>query len=269
MTGETLRNAILNGEKVYGTLAVSGSPHFFAAMRNLPIDFIFIDMEHITYNVETLSWMCHAYRAANIAPIVRILSPDPYLASRALDYGAQGILAPYVEQVEDVVNLVGAVKYKPIKGEKLKQILQNRSSITPKLKAKLDETNKDHVLFINIESPTGIDHLDAFLSIEGLDGVIIGPHDLSFSHEIPEEYTTETYKGLIARIIEKTRSHGLGAGCHSGFSHSLELQKTWVELGANIVLHGSDMTFFQEKAMDDLSKLRGITKTGKKPDISM
>lgn len=63
--------------------------------------------------------MCNAYRALGIAPIVRIPSPDPYYASMVMDGGANDIIAPYVETVEQVKALSGAVKLRPIKGMRL------------------------------------------------------------------------------------------------------------------------------------------------------
>jgi len=258
MTGNDLRKLLHSNKKVYGTLVTSYSPHFFDATINLGMDFVFIDMEHISINTENISWMCRAFKAAGVVPIVRILSPDPYLASKAIDLGASGILAPYVEQIEDVNNLIGSVKYKPLKGEKLKNIISGKSSINPNLKEKLDEINRDHLLFINIESPLGVSNLDSFLSLSGLDGVIIGPHDLSISHEIPEEYRSDEYLHLVTSIIQKTISNGLSVGCHSGFSHSLDLQSIWLQIGANIILHGADVIFYQEKASQDFASLKAL-----------
>ena len=121
MTGKQFRDALRSGKTVYGTLVTSSSPRMFDTMVSLGPDFVFLCTEHIFYNPDTLGWMCRAYRAAGINPIVRILKPDPFLATQALDSGAGTILAPYVEDIEQVLELVGAVKYRPLKGKKLKK----------------------------------------------------------------------------------------------------------------------------------------------------
>ena len=109
---ERLRRA----DRLYGTLIVSPSPHWVPVVASLGLDFVFIDTEHIPLDREKLAWMCQAYHAVGLPPIVRITSPDPYEACVALDGGAVGIVAPYVETPEQVRELVGAVKKRPLKG---------------------------------------------------------------------------------------------------------------------------------------------------------
>ena len=117
-TGKDFRDALHSGQTVYGTLVTSSSPRVFDTIVTLTPDFVFFCTEHIFYNQDTLGWMCRAYKTAGINPVVRILKPDPYLATQALDSGAGTVLAPYVEDIEQVIELVGAVKYRPLKGKK-------------------------------------------------------------------------------------------------------------------------------------------------------
>lgn len=78
--------------------------------------------------------MWWTYRGMNLAPIIRIPSPDPYQACKVLDGGASGIIAPYVEIVEEVKALVDAVKFRPLKGEKLCNVLNKKESLETGLK---------------------------------------------------------------------------------------------------------------------------------------
>ena len=123
MNGTELGHALRNGRRAYGTLIVSPSPSWPNLVATIGLDFVFIDTEHIPIDRHDLSWMCRTYRAMNIAPVVRIPSPDPYQACTVLDGGACGVVAPYIESAEQVQKLVGAVKLRPIKGRKLNQIL--------------------------------------------------------------------------------------------------------------------------------------------------
>ena len=111
MVGQDFRHALRAGNRVYGTLITSTSPKMFDSVLSLGLDFVFFCAEHVAYNPETLSWMCRAFKAAGINPVVRILEPSPFLATQALDAGACSVLVPYVEDVEDVLALVGAVKW--------------------------------------------------------------------------------------------------------------------------------------------------------------
>ena len=248
---------------MYGTLITSTSPKMFDLVINLGLDFVFLCTEHISYNPETLSWMCRAYKTAGINPVVRILEPDPFLATQALDAGARAILVPYTEKTEDVYDLVGAVKYRPLKGIKLKKILYGDEKPSPDLEAYLKAYNNDHTLLLNIESPTAVSNMDDFFSIRsadgpGVDGIIIGPHDLFVSYEMPEKFRIKEYLDLSCQIIRKARAGGVAAGCHSGSRGSLDLQIEWTKAGANIIIHSSDILLFADKLQYDLNCIRKV-----------
>ncbi len=93
------------GDVVFGTCITSTCPHMAPAVRSIPgLDFVFIDTEHVPINRTTLSWMCRAYRALGLPPLVRIPTYDPQDICAVLDGGACGILCPYVETVEQVLS---------------------------------------------------------------------------------------------------------------------------------------------------------------------
>lgn len=263
MIGQEFRDALRTGKTVFGTLITSSSPGMFDVTLSLGLDCVFLCSEHVSYNPETLSWMCRAYKAAGINPVVRIPEPSPFLATQALDAGAGAILVPYVENVEDVYDLVGAVKYRPLKGEKLRKILYGEEKPTAELEAYLKNHNKNHTLLLNIESPTGVANMEQFFAIQsvdgpGVDGIVIGPHDLSTSYDMPEKYTNQEFLDLSCGIIKKARAFGVAAGGHNGSRATLDLQLEWARAGANIILHSSDMFLFADKLQDDMNLIRAL-----------
>ncbi len=263
MTGQEFRDALRSGKNVYGTMLTSASPKMFDVTLSLNLDYVFFCDEHVAYNPETLSWMCRAYKAAGINPIVRIVEPDPFLATKALDAGAGAILVPYIEKVNDVYDLVGAVKYRPLKGEKLKRILYGKEKPTAELEAYLKNHNKNHTLLLNIESPAGVANMEEFFAIQsvdgpGVDGIVIGPHDLSTSYDMPERYMSQEFLDLSCGIIRKARLCGIAAGGHNGSRGTLDLQMEWAKAGANIIMHSSDMFHFADKMQDDMNRIKAI-----------
>jgi len=262
-TGKNFRDALRSGKTVYGTLITSGSPKMFDATVTLGLDFVFLCNEHVFYNPDTLGWMCRAYKSAGVNPVVRILAPDPYLATQALDAGAGAVLVPYVENPEDVLNLIGAVKYRPLKGKKLQRILFGEEKPDAELEAYLKKHNQNNTLLINIESETGLENLEKFLSIPsldgpGVDGVVIGPHDLSVSFGMPEKYQSKEFLDLSCGIIRKARKLGVAAGGHNGSRGSLALQMEWAKAGASIILHSADTFLFADKLHADMNRIREI-----------
>lgn len=263
MIGQEFRNALRMGNPLYGTLLTSTSPKSFDVVLSLHLDFVFLCAEHVSYNPETLSWMCRAFKAAGINPVVRILEPSPYLATQALDAGAGAILVPYVEDVEEVLALVGAVKYRPLKGKKLARILHGEEKPTEELSQYLQKHNQNNSLLLNIESESAVKNLANFAQIlsldgPGVDGFVIGPHDLSTSYNMPEDYRSADFMNLTIALIQQAKSLGVAVGGHTGYRGSLDLQKDWVKAGANIILHCSDMLLFADKLQSDLNELRKI-----------
>lgn len=152
MNGKELKAALHAGQRVYGTMIVSTSPHWPQAVKSTGADFVFIDTEHIAIDRTTLAWMCQTYRALGLAPIVRIPSPDPYAATVALDNGANGVLAPYIETVEQVQRLRGAVKLRPLKGQVLEEVLSGERELDEEMQAYVNNRCAENLLFINIEA---------------------------------------------------------------------------------------------------------------------
>jgi 4-hydroxy-2-oxoheptanedioate aldolase len=249
------------GRHVFGTLIVSPSPRWPEAVRGCGLDFVFIDTEHIALDRAQLSWMCQTYAALGLAPVVRIPAPDPYAATMALDGGAAGIIAPYVEHAEQVRALRGAVKLRPIKGQILQQLLDGEET-EPELDSYLQRAAKDRLLIVNIESRPAIAALDEILAVPGLDAVLIGPHDLSCSLGIPEQYSRPEFLAACETIFRKARAAGIGAGIH--FWGSVEEQAHFLALGANMLIHSADITLFQKHLrleLEAVKKAAGIART--------
>ena len=254
MTGNQLAAALRSGRPVFGTLLTSPSPHWPKAIATLPLDFIFIDTEHIPLNREQLAWMCVTYRALGYAPLVRIPSPSPYEATIALDGGACGIIAPYVETAEQVRQLAGAVKHRPLKGSRLEQILTGAATPDATLRDYIRTGCSENVLIVNIESAPAMEALEDIVKIDELDAVLIGPHDLSTSLGIPEQYERAEFDAAVRLILRKARAAGKGAGIH--YWHSLEQEKAWLAAGANLIVHSADLLMFIAGMKADLEVLR-------------
>lgn len=255
MTGSEFLQHMRSGKRLYGTAVASSSPLWPPAVKRAGADFVFIDTEHTPLDRGTVAQMCLTYTALGLPPLVRTPSPDPYEACQVLDGGAAGVLAPYIEHPEQVSGLVGATKMRPLKGERLEEALKGRDCLGPALDNYLSSRNRDNFLLINVESVPALERLEQILAVPGLDGVIIGPHDLSVSLGLPEQYSDPRFEKVLERIISKVREEGLGIGIHFPFHH--ELQIKWAKRGLNIILHSSDLFLFQRSLERDIAAIRG------------
>ena len=251
---QSFRDALHSGRRVYGTLVASTSPRSVESLAGLKLDCVFIDCEHIPMNWPDLGWMCRAYRGLGIVPIVRIPRADPFEACRALDVGARGIIAAYVETPEEVSLLRGAVKLRPFKGKRLADILSGKAPLDPELAAYVENYNRNNILIVNIESVAAIQALDSILAVPGLDAVLVGPHDLSCSLGKPEQYDHPLFEEAMHQIISKARAANIGVGVHN--LPTVEQDIKWGKAGLNLFLRMSDLMLFRRGLHDDLTRLR-------------
>lgn len=242
------------GKRVYGTCFTSTAPSWPMSLQKAGLDFVFIDNEHIAMNRADLAKLCQVIKSYGISPIVRIPSPDHYLVSQAIDAGAVGVVAPYLESVQQIRALVGAVKYKPLKGEVLARVLKGEGTLNEKTQAYVEKANADQMAIANIESVPAMNKLDELLSVPGLDAVFIGPHDLSVSLGHPEEYDHPEFEAAVKKIIKTSRAKGLSVGIH--FSLEPERQIKWVKEGANIVIHSFDIALFTQRLIADMKIIK-------------
>jgi len=250
----SLLQKLKNGQNVYGTCFTSTAPLWPAVVKRAGLDFVFIDTEHIPLDRTALATLCQIFRTLEITPIVRIPSPDPFLACQAIDGGALGVVAPYLESVTQIQELIGATKFRPLKGEKLTNYMRGVEEMTPALKQYITYRNAGHICIANIESVPAIAHLDELLSEEGLDAVFIGPHDLSVSLGLPEQYDHPDFEAAVRTIIHKTRAKGLSIGIH--FSSEPERQIKWMKEGVNIVVHSFDVALFSQRLQHDINLIK-------------
>jgi 4-hydroxy-2-oxoheptanedioate aldolase len=249
-----LQEALHQGRPLYGTLVTSTSPKSIEALEGLGLDCVLIDTEHIPLGWQELGWMCRAYRGIGIVPIVRIPRADPFDACRVLDMGAGGIVAAYVETAEEVKALRGATKLRPLKGRKLERLLATHSHPEGELGDYVRERNAGNILLVNIESVAAMEALDAILAVPGLDGVLIGPHDLSCSLGVPEQYDHPLFEKAVEEIIAKARAKNIGAGVHN--LPRMDQETRWKKAGLNLVLHLSDVTLVRTGLSRNLQALR-------------
>src|SRR6266850_244584 len=139
MNGREIIQALHSGQRVYSSAIVAMSPLWPSPTKQIGIDFVFVDTEHIPLDRQTLSWICQTYQALGLPPIVRIPCNDPFEACKALDAGAGGVIGPYLETPDQVRGLVGAVKWRPLKGRRLDDALRDVKTLEPELREYLEK----------------------------------------------------------------------------------------------------------------------------------
>jgi 2-keto-3-deoxy-L-rhamnonate aldolase RhmA len=243
MLGKDVRECLHTGKLVYGT-HVTHLSNLSAAgiLLNVGLDYVFICAEHMPLDSIEIANLCRFYSANGIAPIVRISNPSAVEACRALDLGAHGIVVPYVETVEQVRAMVGAVKYRPLKGKGLDEILAGKP-LSKEYQEFFPRFNENNFLIIGVESLPAYSNLDALIGVPGVDGVFLGPHDLTVSFGHPEDWDHPDYMNAVKDTIRRCHAKKIGVGLHLVTRlFSPERAKELIALGMNWVLDGADVT---------------------------
>lgn len=255
MTAKEFRQALKNRQRIYGTQIASTSPRLVDAVKGAGVDFVFIDTEHIPIGRETLSWMCQAYRNAGLPPVVRIPAPDPYQACMVLDGGAACVKVPYIESADQAREMAGATKFRPFKGRRLRALLEGQPP-PPHVAEYIRKFNEDYSLLLNIESIAGMAALDEILAVPGVDGIIIGPHDLTCSLDAPEDYRGGAFDAAARQILARCQAASVSAGLHVHHPDCVNDEIAWAKAGANVIIHSGDITLFRQTLLRDMARMR-------------
>ena len=182
MNGAELKATLKAGGRVFGTmLNVTRSPAWVPTFDAVGLDYVVVDTEHAPLGRADMGDLLHSFSASGVVPIVRIPIPDSHYVTMAIDAGAQGVLAPYCETAEQASEVVGAAKWRPLKGAAVDRLMASGEHVSDATRAYLEERNKNSVAIIGVESRAAVDNLENILSVPGIDGIFVGPNDMSIS----------------------------------------------------------------------------------------
>ena len=247
------RNKLRAGDQLIGTLLVAQTPFWPKILGDCGLGFVFIGTEHIAIGRESLSWMSRTYSAMGLPPLVRVTSPNPYDVTVAYDDGASGVVAPYLEEVAEATQLIAAARFRPLKGKRVANGQANPPLADP-LDTYIAKNTAGNTLMVNIESVPAMENLDAILEVEGIDGVLIGPHDLSCSLGLPEQYDHPEFLKATETILTQARNAGIGAGVH--YWGTTDESTRLIGMGANLFIHKADAIFLREGLQREVGALR-------------
>ena len=224
--------------------------------KTCDFDWLFIDMEHSSLDVDLASQLAMASLGAGISPIVRIPGHEHYHASRLLDNGAQGIVAPHVDTVEEAKRIVSACRYPP----------QGKRSVAgpaPQFSFKSvppgDATrmmNEETLVIVMLETPKAIANADAIAQVEGVDVLLIGTNDLCAEMGIPGQFADAKVESAYKTVIEACRKHGKFPGM--GGVYDPKLMDKYIGVGMRFILSGSDLSFIMAGARERSKLLRSV-----------
>ncbi len=215
-----------------------------------------IDMQHGVVEYSNALNMLQAISSTEVTPLARVNWNEPGQIMKILDAGCYGIICPMVSNRKEAENFVNACLYPP-KGYRsfgpIRGLLYGGSDYAK-------HSDNEILKLAMIETKEALDKLDEILSTPNLDGIYIGPADLSLA--VGEEPGFDKKEGTkafeqIQRILEAAKNKNLLAGIHNG---SVDYAKKMVSLGFNLVTIGSDQRFMSAGSKQAVESIKGTKK---------
>jgi 2-dehydro-3-deoxyglucarate aldolase/4-hydroxy-2-oxoheptanedioate aldolase len=254
MRTNTTRERLAKGETVYGCgLQVYRAPEIPRLFAAAGFDYVFIDMEHGSFNLETAHDMIIACKLAGITPIVRVGEVQYTLCARLLDQGAQGIILPRVEDPAILEEALSWMRFPPAgkRGYGINPTMIDYE--TRGMAEVIEHQNRETLVVVQFETMRAVEAADELLSLKGLDVVMIGPADLSIALGIPGQFDNPRLIEAVDHVIARCVAHSVVPGIQT---RGVTMARFWADRGMRFVGVAAEHVFLLEKCKEAIAALR-------------
>lgn len=237
---DTLRQRILNHDILLGAWMQIGHPAIAEIFARSGFDWVCVDLEHGAIDLETMTNIFRTLEHTSCTPIARLPANDPVWIHRALDAGARGLIIPMVKTAEEAEAAVREAKYPPrgVRGFGYSRANMHGMDFD----TSIARANDDIAMIMQIEHKDAISNLDAILSVPDVDGLFIGPLDLSGSMGITGQMDHPDMISALKHYREACRQHGVSVGMHIVRPDEKSIRRA-LEEGYTLIALGLDNVF--------------------------
>jgi 2-dehydro-3-deoxyglucarate aldolase/4-hydroxy-2-oxoheptanedioate aldolase len=224
-------------------------------------DYAFVDLEHSGFGFDTLKSMIRYMQAAELPTLVRVPSQEYHHVARALDVGAEGIMAPMIGSADDAKRLLSYIKYPPQGARGVAVgIGHDDYTVGPVLK-KLRDANKRTTFFVLIETEEGAENADEIAAINGVDALWIGHFDMTVSMGIPGQFDHPKFKAAVKKIVAAGKKHNKTLG---RLVPDVKTGTALYKEGFDFICYSGDVWLLQQAFREGADALRKSCKGGRK-----
>lgn len=250
---ERLAKKLHNREKVIGTtMSMLNSPLLLEQMNREELDFVLFDAEHGVFDTQNVISLLQVGRLMGLPTFVRAQDCEYHLIAKAIDMGADGVMVPRTETLEQLRTAVDALLFYPAGRKGCGGHGQFRPGEA------FEDFGKTRFLMPQIESQKGIDMLPQMLEQYGeyISAVIIGPYDMSVMLGTPKQIGSDVMLQAIQKVFDICNSYGKSCGI---FCDNEVLAQKYRDMGCNVLWTATDKDFFMRGynlEMDVLTKIK-------------
>ena len=235
---KSLKSRLLNNDVLIGSWITIGHPTIAEIMCKSGFDWLAIDLEHSTISLRDAEELIRTIDLCDVSPLVRLTSNNKDQIKRVMDAGSHGIIVPMVNSADEAKAAVDAAKYPPLgkRGVGLARAQGYGSNFDDYITWQ----KKEVVIIVQIEHIDAVNNLSSILSVDGIDGYIIGPYDLSASINKAGKFDDRELQDLIKKIKKIGDSCNKPGGIHV-VEPDIQMLKKNIELGNKFIAYSVDI----------------------------
>jgi 4-hydroxy-2-oxoheptanedioate aldolase len=203
------RKKLREGGLISGPSLYYSSPEIAEEAAQHDFDFVWLDWQHGAWTESSLNAALASFVHVDTVPLVRTLGPDAAWIGRMLDLGALGVIIPMVDTAEQCEAIVRAAKFPP-RGNRSATGLRTAYHADHDYFDYTMKANNEILTIVMVETVQGVGNVREMMAVPDIDGVLIGPYDLSLSMGVPMGDPRE--EALIQKVLRASRETGVAAG---------------------------------------------------------
>ncbi len=255
----TFKEKIAAGQNPIGTICSLLSENVVEALGYTGIDYVVIDNEHSPVEAETTLSMVRAAEHGNLTPLARVREISRPAVLKLLDIGAQGLIVPNVKTVDEVKQLVSWSKYNPIGNRGFSGSRKDGWGFMLEMSVRetMDFFNDQVLLIPQCETTEALAAIEEIVAVEGVDGIFVGPYDLSIAMGIPGEFDNPEFVAAVDRITKACKNAGKFTMIYTG---SVRSAIDYFRAGFDTVAYSMDAAFLINGCRDATAAIREAVK---------
>jgi 2-keto-3-deoxy-L-rhamnonate aldolase RhmA len=247
----SFRKRLMTGDTMIGALMQMPLPEVAEIYQRAGYDWLFLDVEHSPMDVRAVIDILMAVDR-DIPVVVRVPWNDEAWIKRILDTGATGVVLPLINTAKDAAFAVSRCRYPPV-GERSVGI-SRAHGYGQSMAEYLASANDDIAVIIQIEHIEAVRNIEAILDVEGIDGVFVGPFDLSGSMGKPGQIDDEDVRAAISLVVGECEKRGI-ARCI--YAHTPEHARKYIAEGYQVIGLATDYIVMARAVGEALKAVRG------------
>lgn len=232
-----------NGIPTLGVALQYSEGGIFEMVSLMGFQAIWLDLEHHSASIETAGNLIRAARVGGTDVIARPGKGEFMRIGRLLELGASGIMYPRCDSAAEAAEVVKWSKFAPIGKRGFDGSGPDVPYLFTPMKEYVQEANENTYVIIQIEEQASLNEVEKILAVPGVDMVMLGPADFSVLSGIPGEFGHPSIRAAIERISQAAKNAGKNWAATCG---SLEIAKSYFEMGCKLAFHGCDFVFVQQ-----------------------